>query len=220
MNSNQVEMFHRNAVITSLVVGPMLLVVASAAKVVNDPDPHAMLTAVAANPGRATLSDAAQLAATVLLVPATVGILRFFRERAAVVGHIAVGLIFINLLGNTADVMHGALLGALARDGVSPADVDVLKALDSTGGAVAVEIMVPLGLLGFPLLAFALWRSRTTPLWVPLTLVAGVVCFFFPINEGLGAAVMGIAFVGLAITIARGHIDSPVPVRETGGVLG
>lgn len=212
------DRFHRRVVVGGLVLGPLLLAVSSATKVISNPDAHDMVAAVAAHPTRATVSDLTQLAAVLVLAPATVGLLRFFRGRGTVLGHIAVGLIFLNLLGNVADVMHAGLLHALAKDGVDSGDVAVLNALDHSGAAAAVGMLVPIGLLGFPLLSAALWRAGTTPRWVPLVLLAGVACFFFPINEGVGATVMAAAFVGMARCLVRRGDRPLVPVAGRSAV--
>ena len=204
---DRVDRFRRTTAAAGMVAGPLLMAVASATKVVNDADAHAMLTAVAAAPGRAALSDVAQLGAAVALVPATVGLLRFFPGgRGTVWGHLAVGLLFLNLLANAADVVRAGLLRVLVDGGVTAADVSILEALSGQGTTAALEVMVPLGLLGFPLLAFALWRARTVARWIPGVLLLGVVCFFFPVNEGVGASLLAAGFVALATDLVRGPV--------------
>jgi hypothetical protein len=195
--------FRRSATAAALVVGPAALAVSSAVKVVSSSDAREMLIAVAAHPGRETASDAAQLAAVLLLVPATIGLVRFFGGRGSTLGHLAIGLVVLNGIGNAADVVHGALLSTLARDGVSATDVALVTRLDDSGLGSVVQLLTLVGLLGFPLLAAALWRSRTAPRWVPVVLVAGVVSFFFPINEGVGATLMWVAFGALGLQLAR-----------------
>jgi len=83
--------------------------------------------------------------------------------------------------------------------GVPVADVTTLERIDATGTAGVIELLVLFGLLGFPLLAGALRRSRSVPRWIPVVLLAGVVSFFFPVSEGIGATLMWVAFVDPAV---------------------
>ena len=78
-------------------------------------------------------------------------------------------------IGLTGDAIFSTFVAELARDGVSSADVTVVHAV-STGAAYSLcQVCVLIGFLGIPLLAVAMYRSRTVPVAVPAMLAAAFV---------------------------------------------
>ncbi len=204
LSLSNVPRFRRYVGCFALVAGPLALAVSMALKVVSNPDPTDMLTAAGEHHSKLVAGDAAQLVAVVFLLPAIMALLHLLRGRGAALAHVGCGLLLLNLIGNAADVTHGALLAALSGNGVSGSDVAVEKALSRNGVYTASQLLVLVGLLGFPLVAAALWRSSAVPRAIPALLVVSVVSFFFPIPEVLGAALMTIAFGAIAAEVLRG----------------
>jgi hypothetical protein len=64
--------------------------------------------------------------------------------------------------------------------------------------------MVLIGLLGFPLLAVALYGARTVPVAVPALIGVAFVSFFLPISEGIGGGLLAIAFAVAARQLVSG----------------
>ena len=72
------------------------------------------------------------------------------------------------------------------------------------GGVASVaELLVLFGLLGFPLLAGALWRAGVHRA-VPALIAVSFVSFFFPIPEAVGGVLMVVALAWLGVEILRG----------------
>jgi len=74
-------------------------------------------------------------------------------------------------------------------------------ALAGQGIYSLTEIFTLIGLLGFPVLAAALWRSRMVHRAVPLLLLVSVVSFFLPIPEAAGGALIAAAFGWLGVSM-------------------
>lgn len=197
----KIDRFRRRVAGIALILGPAALAVSLATKTVGSDDERAMLDAVAAAPTRSEVSSVAQLVAVILLIPATVAIVHLLRGRGSRLGHVAGALLVLNLVGNAADVVHSAVLGGLADDGVSAADVSLLTTIHADAGYGIAELCVLFGLLGFPVLAAALWRSGAVPRPIPAVLLVSVISFFFPISEGIGGVLMAVAFAWLGVTV-------------------
>ncbi|HEY7198393.1 MAG TPA: DUF4386 family protein [Gaiellaceae bacterium] len=214
--------FRRRLTGVTLVLGSAALVVSTALKDMNSNDAGDMLRTAAAHPDRLVASTAAQLVASILLVPATIGVLHMIRGRGTALAHVGIGLMILNLLGNVADVTHSALLGVLATGGVTPAEISIVDRLSSNALESTVELMTLVGLLGFPIVAAALWRSGAVPRAIPALIVVGAVSFFFPIPEVIGSVVMAAAFSWLGVDILgetdalweRGWRDEPAAVAD------
>ncbi len=195
--------FRRRIGGASLVLGPVALAASLALKVVNTDDARGMLDAAAAHHDRLVASNVAQLVAVVLMLPATLAVLHMLRGRGAALGHVAIGLLFLNLIGNAGDVIMGQLLASLSTDGVSARDVTLLASVKDSGVGSVVELLVLFGLLGFPLLAGALWRAGVHRA-VPAAIAVSFLSFFVPIPEAIGGALMAVALAWLGVEILAG----------------
>jgi hypothetical protein len=177
-----------------LVAGMVLLAASLALKPIHSAGARQQLDQVAAHTGAFEASTLLQIVAATLLVP---GLITLARTAAGKLGGVAVGLLYVNTLGDVGDAGHSATLLAAAKNGVSSADVELVKSIDTTSIASLVELMVLVGLLGFPLLAVALYKSRVAR-WIPIAIGVAFVSFFAPISEGFGAAVLAIALSAVA----------------------
>jgi hypothetical protein len=188
----------RRLIAGSLLAGGAAIAVSTVLKDVSSADPREMLETVAAHPGRFEASTIAQLIGAALLVPASIGFLRLVPGR---LGLAAVVLLVLSALGNVGDAGTSAFVLELARNGVTGTEVGVVSAVQNGAIGSAIELMVLLGLLGFPLLAVALWRARTVPVAAPILIGAAFVAFFVP---GAGEAVGGaLLFGAMGVCAAR-----------------
>ena len=122
----------------------------------------------------------------------------------------------MNLIGNAGDVIIGRLLASLSADGVSARDVTLLASVKDGGVGGVVELLVLFGLLGFPLLAGALWRAgghRAVPAAIALSFVS----FFVPIPEAVGGVLMAVALVWLGVEILAGGDERWRTARRPAG---
>ena len=200
----------------ALVAAGVLVAASLALKVVDTEEPRALLEAIAAAPDRFAAGTLLQLAAAACLLAALPVFLWLLRGRGGRLGAAAIGLLYASTLGNVGDAGASAYQWAAATDGVSAADVALVERAQESAAGVAVSLLVLVGLLGFPLLAAALYRARTTPPAVPALIAAAFVSFFFPIPELVGGLLLVAAF-GL---VARQLVDEREAVRLTYSYIG
>jgi hypothetical protein len=200
----------RRLIAGSLVAGGAAIAVSTLLKDVNSADAREVLDTVAAHPGRFEASTLAQLLGAALLVPASIGFLRLVPGR---LGFAAVVLLVLDALGNVGDAGMSAYVLALAGHGVTGAEVSVVSAVQDGAIGSAIELMVLLGTLGFPLMAVALWRARTVPVAAPILIGAGFVAFFVP---GAGEAVGGALLLG-AMGVCAARLLPPAPSAKLAG---
>jgi hypothetical protein len=200
----------RRLIACSLVAGGAAIAVSTLLKDVNSADAREVLDAVAAHPGRFEASTIAQLIGAALLVPASVGFLRLVPGR---LGFAAIALLVLNALGNVGDAGMSAYILELAGHGVTGSEVGIVSAVQDGAIGSAIELMVLLGTLGFPLVAVALWRARTVPVAAPILIGAGFVAFFLP---GAGEAVGGALLLGALAVCAARMLPAPPSAKLAG----
>ncbi|WP_248962921.1 hypothetical protein [Sphaerisporangium perillae] len=210
--STPAEDFRRRFSGACLIAGPLAMAVAMALKTISGGDSRTILNEVAADPGRFQLSTLLQFAAAVLMLPGLAGLLRLLSGRGAVLGHLGVGLFALNLFGNLGDAANSSALSALAAGGVTDQEVAIADAVAGNAVFIVIQLMVLVGLLGFILLAAALFRARTVHLTVPALLLATVISFFLPVTEGVGGILLVLAFGAVGLRFLRpGPIAVPTP---------
>ncbi|MEV5558471.1 hypothetical protein AB0L44_32855 [Nonomuraea wenchangensis] len=106
-------------------------------------------------------------------------------------GHLGVGLLGINLLGNLGDAAGGAVLSVLASCGVTEQETAIADAVGGEPVFVAVQLMVLAGMLGFVLLPVGQLLARTVHRAVPALILVALVSFFLPVSEGVGGVLLG-----------------------------
>jgi hypothetical protein len=180
-----------------------LLVAAHWLKRIPGNDPREMLDAVAASPAAWTGMAWSQAAAALLLLPGVIALVALVRGRGFVLAHVAGALVVLNLFGNVADLGRSGIAQLLAGGGVTAADVTLLEALFGNALFLAVDVLVALGLLGYPLLAVALFRSGVLPRPVPALMALGFVAFFTPLPEVVGALLLGSGFALAGVSMLR-----------------
>jgi hypothetical protein len=201
--STSPEDFRRRFAGVCLIAGPVAMAAAMALKTVSGGDSHAILTEVAADPSRFRLSILLQLVAALLMVPGLAGLPRLFPGRGAVLGHLGIALLWLNLLGNLGDAANGSVLSGLASGGVTDQKVAIADAVAGEPVFTVIQLMVLIGLLGFVLLAVALFRARTVHWAVPALLLATLVSFFVPITEAVGGILLVLAYGSVGARFLR-----------------
>ncbi|MGR6320695.1 hypothetical protein Q2K19_22325 [Micromonospora soli] len=201
--------FRRRFTGICLIAGPIVMTAAMALKTVSSQDSRTILTEVAADPSRFRLSILLQLVAVLLLVPGLAGLPRLFPGRGAVLGHLGIGLLTLNMLANLGDAASGSALSAIAPGGVTDQNVAILDAVAREPVFIIIQLMVLIGLLGFVLLAVALFRARTVHWAIPTLLLATLVSFFVPITEALGGVLLVLAYGWIGARFLR-----PEPATE------
>ena len=147
--------------------------------------PEDLVATVAAEPGRIQASALLTLLTALLFVPALIGVLRVLRHRGVVLGHLAVALSIIGVIGHAVFAGFQIILSFALESGVDEAALaSMVEGTPSIGFVVVLLTFLVGFLLGMLLLAAALWRSRSVPVWVPFGLVALVVADLAPVPGG------------------------------------
>jgi len=140
------------------------------------------------------------LVASVLVLAASVGLIRFFASRRVTLGQIAGGLL---LVGSAATVAFYAFTTVeyemVNISGLDRAQMARLldKAMNANSG-IPLFIMFGVGItLGLILLAIASWRSKVVPRWVaPVLVAAGVAAFVGGNSKAAGIVTFALLIVG------------------------
>jgi hypothetical protein len=149
-----------------------------------------------------------------LLVPAAIAAGRLVRRSRPVLA-----LLSTLLIGASAIVIAGAILHEFTLAAAAGLDVEVIAEyetrVDELGGLVALVPLFFAGLVGLLLLAVGLWRSRATPLWVPILLAVSILATFLggpAILDSIYQAGLMAAFLGIAWCHHRAGPELPEQV--------
>jgi hypothetical protein len=191
-----------------LILGPLLFVLASAVGPdVDDDDKVKELANVAADKGMYLLGNILFLAGSVVLLGASVGLIRFFADRRVTLGQIAGGLL---LLGTAATFAFYAF-STVEYEMVNQKSLDraemaklLDKGQDAASGAPIFFLFVVGIVIGLILLAIACWRSGVVPVWAALALLVSAVVGF--IGESKGVEILTFVF----LTVGLGAIGMKV----------
>jgi hypothetical protein len=207
----------------ALLVAPGLIFAASLFQPAVDFDDHnAVLDTVAANTGRWNLAGALFLLGFLLMIPAVIAAARYFRRQRPGFSLMATILAPIVPIMITGFSIFGGLDEALADPAADRAEMIAL--MERSEEVTLFPLLFGLlmvGLLGMLVLAIGLWRSRATPLWVPVLIVVGfVVVWFAPSDNAilptLGNAILWAAFGAIGLKILSDAREGYIPSGQTG----
>ena len=188
----------------SLIAAPLALMVAMAIAPWFVADTGELLGSLAANQSALLAADVLVVVAVVLLIPASLGILRALRYRAPRLAPVAVGMFLVGWLFVLGPVMLDRVELQLATSGMSRDEaVALVERLEGDAGISLIFGVFIIGhTLGAILLGVALARARFVPLWAAASIVAAAV--LHPIARvGLGSKWLDVvAFALLALGLA------------------
>jgi hypothetical protein len=200
LNFSDSRNFTRTLAALSLLVTPVLLLLAVLIGPDLGDDPAEELAAIADNEAGFVISGLLFLIAPLVLLPGMMGTIRLMRRRGVTLGQIGAGLILFGALLTMAFYGFGVVQYVAATDdGVSrPEMVKLFDAAEDSGLAFPIFVGFVLGLiLGSILLAISLWRNRVVPVWGPIALVLSSVLGFVGESTVVGAISFVLLFVGL-----------------------
>ena len=197
---------------SSLVLAPILILANSLLAIDVDFDDRAEVVARAAeDPGMWQLQTLLGMFGFMLLVPAAIAAGRLVRRSRPVLA-----LLSTTLIGGSAIVITGAILHEFTLAAAAGLDVEAIAEydtrIDELGGLVVLVPMFFAGLVGLLLLAAGLWRSRATPLWVPILLAVSILASFFVdpgVIDSIFQAGLLVAFLGIAWSHVRAGPELP-----------
>lgn len=192
-----------------LIAAPLALTAAMAIAPWFVADTGQLLATLAANQSALLAADLLVVAAVVLLIPASLGILRVLRNRTPRLAPVAVGMFLVGWLFVLGPVMLDRVELQLATSGM-PRDeaVALVGRLEADAGISVIFGVFIIGhTLGAILLGIALTRARFVPIWAAASIVIAAV--LHPIARvGLGskwldAVAFALLALGLAVTGVR-----------------
>jgi len=183
-----------------------LVLAASLSPIPTGVDAAAVLD-VATSPGGRWLAMAVALfVASVMLLLGLPAVLSLFTDRARGLGGTAVVLFSIGVTGSSGYAMLLMFVQALAvKGGILPSGLGPM--LDDSGIAAVLFGWVGCFYLATLLIALALFRARSTPAWVPITLLVVVALLpFVPMMSHVGQVLQvlwAFAFTGIATSVVQ-----------------
>ena len=187
-----------------LIAAPLALTAATALAPWFVADVGDLLAALAANQSALLAADLLVVLAVVLLIPASLGILRALRNRIPRLAPVAVGMFLVGWLFVLGPVMVDRIQLQLALSGM-PRDeaVALVRSLETDAGISVIFGVFIIGhTLGAILLGIALARARFVPIWAAASIMIAAV--LHPIARvGLGSKWLDVvAFALLALGLA------------------
>jgi len=205
----------------SLLVAPWFIVAANTGDSVMKMDGGDDLTPrglalVAAHPDLERWSNLAALLGSLLLVPASLALMRLVRVRAARLG-LAAGILMVSAyVCYFALIFQGFTPGAMVRTGGSTSDhAAVLQALLDEPMTIWVYLLFAVGnLVGTLLMGLALLRSHVLAWWAAYAVMGWPVLHVIglPWFEVVGAVLQGIGMAAAALLLLREPVSEPVPI--------
>ncbi len=197
---------------TSMVLGPLLLVIAFVMSPRLETEAAAQLRVAAEHVDRFYLVNLIAMVGVVLMVPAVLGLMHMVRERRPVHGAVGGGLSVLGLLATMASFGIAFAIWQMASDGVSAGDVTLLDSIiDSAGIVIPINVVGFVGGLGFVVLMLGMYRGHVVDWWMALCAAVGVVL----INVAFPAGVLALAILGSALLLVGLGAIGVMVVRES-----
>jgi hypothetical protein len=157
-----------------MVAGPLLALVAFVVSPALKSGSAAQVAEVARHQDRFLLSMLLSLAAVVLVIGGSLGLMHMLRERMVGFGNVGGLLALVGLLATTAQLGAQLMLWPMVRDGVQATDVSAWHAVTHDTAMVIPLVVVPwLAVVGFAVLAMGLYRGRAVDWWMAAMLAVG-----------------------------------------------
>jgi hypothetical protein len=157
-----------------MVAGPLLALVAFIVSPAPGSGSAAQVAEVAGHQDRFLLSMLLSLAAVVLVIGGSLGLMHMLRERMAGFGNAGGLLALVGLLATTAQLGAQLMLWPMVRDGVQATDVSAWHAVTHSTAMVIPLVALPwLAVIGFAVLAMGLYRAHAVDWWMAAMLAVG-----------------------------------------------
>jgi hypothetical protein len=202
--------FGRTLTGLALIVGPLLYLLGQIVSPdIDDDNKVKELANVAAHKGSYLTGALLFFVGALVTIGSMIGVIHLFRSRRVSLGQAAATLV---LFGNTAIVGFYAFSTVeyemVNQSGLNRAEMaKLLDKADGSSSGTPFFILFLVGIvLGLLLLAFAIWRRRVAPIWVPLAIVLTAVVGFVGNSKALGIvsfALLLVGFGGLALAVLR-----------------
>src|SRR5215210_1182097 len=187
-----------------MVAGPLLALVAFVVSPALKSGSAAQVAEVARHQDRFLLSMLLSLAAVVLVIGGSLGLMHMLRERMVAFGNAGGLLALVGLLATTAQLGAQLMLWAMVRDGVQAGDVSAWHALTHDTAMALPLVAIPwLAVVGFAVLAMGLYRAHVVDWWMAAMLALGA---------------LGITLAGPLTSIAVGIVGAALFLVGMGSI--
>jgi hypothetical protein len=189
--------FARTLAGLSLIVAPLLLLLATLIGPDLSGDADERLAEIADNEGRYVASGYLFLLAAWVFVPGLIGLWRLFRGPRVALGQVGAGLVLLGVITTIAFFGFGAYEYEAAQPDLDPAQMAQLAdSVDDSGVTTPLFIITfVLGIgIGSLIVAWSLWRRQVVPPWAPAAIVAGTVLGAFS-EDSVALGAIGFAFL-------------------------
>jgi MFS family permease len=200
--------FARTMAGMSLIVAPLLLLLATLISPDLSGDPAERLAEISDNEARYVVSGYLFLLAAWAFVPGLIGLWRLFRGPRVTVGQLGAGLVLIGVITTISFFGFGAYEYEAAQPDLDPGQMAQLADnVDGSGVTTPlfiVTFVVGIG-IGSLIVAWSLWRRRVVPPWAPAAIVAGTILGAFSEDSvalgaiGFASLLVGFGWVGLKL---------------------
>ncbi len=190
----------RKAAGWSLILAPLLGLIAVCAWPTLRSSDRAQIAAIAAHPGRWYVFSLFLLLSTYLLVPAVLALMRLLRQSRPTWAFLAGSLALLGVLVGIGDSATELVYWQMGTRGASLSQMTALAGrYESAPGASLIYMIGGVALLcGMVLLSAGLWRSRTVPAWA----AAGTAVATILNIVGLSSASVPLAIASFAVMLA------------------
>lgn len=170
--------FARTLAGLSLIVAPLLLLLATVIGPDLSDDAAERLAEIADNEGRYVASGYLFLVGAWVFVPGLIGLWRLFRGPRVTLGQLGAGLVLLGVITTIAFFGFGAYEYEAAQPDLDPAQMAQLADnVDESGVTTPlfiVTFVVGIG-IGSLIVAWSLWRRQVVPPWAPAAIVVGTI---------------------------------------------
>lgn len=191
--------FARTLAALGLFVGPMSFLIASVIDPAWADDGATYLQEVAAGETMYLAAGVLWTVGSLFLVFGMLGVVRLMRDKGVTLGQVGAGLMALGSIMLSAAVAFFGVDVALARVEDRALAVEIWESLESVPVAGAFYFVAFLGgiVLGSLLLAIALFRRKTVPVWSPVVLIVSTVVGFVGQTQLMSVISIGLLAVAL-----------------------
>src|SRR3954464_9911330 len=195
-----------------MVFGPLLALVAFIVSPAFKSGSAAQVAQAATHQDRFLMASLLSLAAVILVVGGTLGLMHMLRERMVAYGH-AGGLFALVGLPTTMAAIGGqTMLWPMVRDGVQASDVTAWHSFTHDTATVIPFVVMPwLAVIGFAVLAMGLYRAHAVDWWMAAVLAIGAL----GITLAGPLASVGVGIVGAALFLVGSGSIGRLVLRES-----
>lgn len=191
--------FARTLAGLSLILAPLLMLLAVAIGPHLSDDGGGRLAEIADNEGRYIVGQYLLLVGAWAFVPGLIGLWRVLRGPRVTLGQVGAGLVLTGFIGTIAFFGFGAYEFEAAQPDLDRAQMAQLADKVNDSGLMVPMIVITFVVgfaIGSLIVAWSLWRRKVVPPWAPAALVVGTILDILADSAALSAIAFAFLLVG------------------------